>query len=172
MAIQNGLAEFRGTERRFEWKGEHQGVAVIDDYGHHPTEIIATLDTLKHCGFSRSLVAFQPHRYSRTKFLFDDFLHAFDQVDEVVLTEIYPASELPLEGISGQSLFERLRQESRAKIHFVPRVEEIAAFLLPRLRPGDVVLTLGAGNIAMAGTELLALLNNQEKKASRVEAGS
>ena len=171
-AIQKGLAEFRGMERRFEWKGEHRGVAVIDDYGHHPTEITATLATLKRCGFRRSIVAFQPHRYSRTKFLFDDFLHAFDQADEVVLTEIYPASEPALEGITGQSLYERMQQESRANIHFVPRVEEIAAFLLPRLRRGDVVLTLGAGNIAMAGTELVALLTRQENKASRLEAGS
>jgi UDP-N-acetylmuramate--alanine ligase len=171
-AIQKGLAEFRGTERRFEWKGEHQGVTVIDDYGHHPTEITATLDTLKRCGFRRSIIAFQPHRYSRTKYLFDDFLHAFDEADEVVLTEIYPASELPLEGVSGRLLAERMQRESRATIHFVPRIEEIAAFLLPRLRPGDVVLTLGAGNIGMAGAELLGLLSGQEGKVSRSEAGS
>lgn len=170
-AIQRGLAEFRGTERRFEWKGEHQGVTVIDDYGHHPTEITATLDTLKHCGFRRSIVVFQPHRYSRTKFLFDDFLHAFDLADEVVLTEIYPASESPLEGISGRSLAERMRQESRASVHYVSRVEEIAAYLLPRLRAGDVVLTLGAGNIGTAGAELLGLLTEQEGKVSRSEAG-
>ena len=170
-AIQKGLAEFRGTERRFEWKGEQRGIAVIDDYGHHPTEITATLDTLKRCGFRRSIVVFQPHRYSRTKFLFDDFLHAFDQADEVVLTEIYPASEPPLEGISGQSLAERMQQESRATIHFVPRVEEIAAFLLPRLFRGDVVLTLGAGNIGMVGAELLSQLTGQEQKESRSEAG-
>jgi UDP-N-acetylmuramate--alanine ligase len=103
--------------------------------------------------------------------LFDDFLHAFDRADEVVLTEIYPASEPPLEGISGRSLAERMQQESRATIHFVPRMEEIAAFLLPRLLRGDVVLTLGAGNIGMVGAELLSLLTGQEQKESRSEAG-
>ena len=169
--IRQGLAGFGGVERRFQVRGMVDGVTVVDDYGHHPTEITATLDTLKHCGFRRSIVVFQPHRYSRTKFLFDDFLHAFDLADEVVLTEIYPASESPLEGISGRSLAERMRQESRASVHYVSRVEEIAAYLLPRLRAGDVVLTLGAGNIGTAGAELLGLLTEQEGKVSRSEAG-
>jgi UDP-N-acetylmuramate--alanine ligase len=170
-AIQQGLAEFRGTERRFELKGEHRGIVVIDDYGHHPAEITATLTTLRQCGFRRAFVVFQPHRYSRTKFLFDDFLHAFDEADEVVLTEIYPASELPIEGISGRSLATGIEQQSRAQIHFVPRMEDIAVFLLPRLRSGDVVLTLGAGNIGMAGDQLLNLLAGQEDRVPQRKAG-
>jgi UDP-N-acetylmuramate--alanine ligase len=170
-AIQRGLADFRGTERRFELKGEHGGVVVIDDYGHHPTEISVTLTTLRQCGFRRTFVAFQPHRYSRTKFLFDDFLHAFDEADEVIMTEIYPASEAPIDGVSGRLLASRIEQESRARVHFVPRVEDVAAFLLPRLHSGDVVLTLGAGSIGMAGDQLLNLLAEQEEELSRREAG-
>jgi UDP-N-acetylmuramate--alanine ligase len=163
-AIRRGLAEFRGTERRFEFKGEEGGITVLDDYGHHPTEIRATLTALRQCGFSRVVVAFQPHRYTRTKFLFDDFLHAFEEADVVVLTEIYAASEPPLEGISGQAFSEALRAASRASVHFVPRVDDVADFLMPQVRPGDVVLTLGAGNIWNAGVQLLAKLSFQKQK--------
>jgi UDP-N-acetylmuramate--alanine ligase len=157
-AIRKGLAGFRGTERRFEFKGEQCGVTVLDDYGHHPTEIRATLAALRLCGFTRSLVVFQPHRYSRTRFLFEDFLNAFDDADEVVVTEIYAASELPIPGISGRVLAEKLKEKSTAVIHFVPRVDEVADFLASRVRTGDVVLTLGAGNIGTAGNQLLIRL--------------
>jgi UDP-N-acetylmuramate--alanine ligase len=165
-AIRRGLAEFRGTERRFEFKGEEGGITVLDDYGHHPTEIRATLTALRQCGFSRVVVAFQPHRYTRTKFLFDDFLHAFEEADVVVLTEIYAASEPPLEGISGQAFSEALREASRASVHFVPRVDDVADFLMPQVRSGDVVLTLGAGNIWNAGVQLLAKISLQKQKVT------
>lgn len=161
--IRKGLAEFRGTERRFEVKGKQGGVTVIDDYGHHPTEILATLAAFRQCGFERCIVVFQPHRYTRTKFLWDEFVHAFGEADEVVLTEIYAASEQPMEGISGAVLAERLTKVSRAPIHFVPAVQDVAAFLMPRLKPGDAVLTLGAGNVWTVGTELLRRLAAQQK---------
>jgi len=171
-AIRKGLSDFRGTERRFELKGEWGGITVLDDYGHHPTEIRATLAALKHCGFARTVVAFQPHRYSRTKFLFEDFLEAFDETDEVVVTEIYAASEQPIKGISGEAFAGKLKKKSLARIHFVPRVDDVANFLLPRLRTGDAVLTLGAGNIWTAGTQLLHLLAAQERTIPRKEFGT
>lgn len=161
-AIRKGLADFRGTERRFEFKGEYKGITVLDDYGHHPTEIRATLSALRHCEFTRAIVVFQPHRYSRTKFLFNEFLHAFDEADEVVLTEIYAASEEPLKGISGRALADALKKGSKAKIHFVPRVEDIADYLAPQLRAGDVVLTMGAGNIGSVGVQLLEKLTEEK----------
>lgn len=171
-AIQKGLADFRGTERRFEFKGKQDGVAVLDDYGHHPTEIRATLAALKQCGYRRSIVVFQPHRYSRTKFLFNEFVHAFDAADEVVLTEIYAASERPLEGVSGQILAEHLGRESKATIHFIPSVDAVADFLLPRVQPGDGVLTLGAGNVWKAGADLLERLTERQEKALPPETKS
>jgi UDP-N-acetylmuramate--alanine ligase len=153
--IRRGLSNFRGIGRRLEIV--HQGdVMVVDDYGHHPKEIEATLSALRSTiKKSRLWVLFQPHRYTRTKDLFEDFAKAFGHADEVVITEIYAASEEPIRGITGEALADAVKKEREGRgVAFVPRVAEIAPAVLPRLKKGDVVLTLGAGDIWKAGKEL------------------
>ncbi len=153
--IRKGLANFRGIARRLEIV--HQGdVMVVDDYGHHPKEIDATLSALRSAVKKRKLwVLFQPHRYTRTKDLFEDFAKAFGEADEVVITEIYAASEEPIRGVSGKALADAVKKKQGGRgVAFVPRVDAIAEAVLPRLQKGDVVLTLGAGDIWKAGKEL------------------
>lgn len=155
-AIIRGLANFGGVGRRFERKGERDGVLVVDDYGHHPTEIMATLDTARQCYPDRRLVvAFQPHRFTRTQALFGEFCKAFSQVDTLMLTEIYPASEKPIPGVSGQSLAQGIRQVSETDVQFFEDFDALSGALPETLRPGDVLLTLGAGNIWTIGTQWL-----------------
>jgi UDP-N-acetylmuramate--alanine ligase len=152
------LASFEGIHRRFELRGEVGGVTVIDDYGHHPEEVRATLRAARE-GYGRRLVAvFQPHRYTRTRDLFDDFLSAFDDADLLVLTEIYPAGEDRIDGVSGEALYEALRRRGHADVRFVAARDAIAGSLLPLLRGGDMVVTLGAGDIHRVGDDLLRAL--------------
>jgi UDP-N-acetylmuramate--alanine ligase len=152
------LAEFGGIHRRFEVKGEESGILVVDDYGHHPEEIRATLRAARE-GFARRLVvAFQPHRYTRTRDLFGEFLEAFDDADLVLLTEIYPAGEPRLDGVSGEALHQALRRRGHLDVRWVPARDGLAEACLGVVRPGDLVLTLGAGDIHRSGDELLALL--------------
>jgi UDP-N-acetylmuramate--alanine ligase len=152
------LASFDGIHRRFEVKGEAGGVIVVDDYGHHPVEVRATLSAARE-GYGRRLVAiFQPHRYSRTRDLFEEFLTAFDDADLLVLTGIYPAGEERIEGVSGEALYEALRRRGHADVRFVSDRAAVAAELLPFLRGGDMVVTLGAGDVHRVGDELLRVL--------------
>lgn len=147
-----GLASFRGVGRRFEYKGEKNGVTVVDDYGHHPAEIMATIAAARDVFPGRRLVAaFQPHRFSRTQALFGEFCKLFDKVDELLLTEIYAASEKPIPGISGQNLAIGIKQVSDTPVHFFPTLDEMATGLDEILKPGDVLLTLGAGTITRLG---------------------
>lgn len=155
-AVLRGLTNFGGVGRRFEIKGERDGVTVVDDYGHHPKEIVATLHTARDFFPGRRLVVlFQPHRFSRTKALFGDFCRAFEQADRLLLLEIYPASEAPLPGISGSSLAQGIRQVSRTPVDFFPDMGSAGEALSDILRPGDVLLTLGAGNVWQAGQGFL-----------------
>jgi len=150
------LEEFSGVERRLERKGEARGVMVIDDYAHHPSEIKATLETVK--ALRRRVVAiFQPHRYTRTKLLFEEFLTSFDGADLLFLTEIYPAGESPIDGVSAEGLYRGMRERGR-EIYFVPERERLIEEVLPRLREGDLVITLGAGNIYETAEEILEAL--------------
>ncbi len=143
-----GLKNFRGVGRRFELKGEKNGITVIDDYGHHPAEIASTLRTARDVFPGRRLVAaFQPHRFTRTQALFCEFCKIFDMVDVLLLTEIYAASEKPIPGISGLSLAQGIRQVCSTPVHFYQTLPEMAGNLDDILRPGDVLLTLGAGSI-------------------------
>ena len=152
------LAEFGGIHRRFEVRGEEQGVLVVDDYGHHPEEIRATLRAARE-GFPRRLVvAFQPHRYSRTRDLFAEFLEAFDDADVLSLTEIYPAGEQRIEGVTGEALYQALKRRGHIDVSFTPSRDRVAADLLDLVRPGDLVLVLGAGDIYRTADELLDLL--------------
>ncbi len=154
--IRSAFATFRGAKRRMELKGEKRGVIVYDDYGHHPTEIATTIQGLRAAiGEKRLIVAFQPHRYTRTRDSFQEFLSVFDAADVVVLTDIYSAREEPIEGITGERLFEEVAKKSHAKCLFAP-FELLADTLAKLLRPHDVLLTIGAGNITYIGPEVLS----------------
>ncbi|MGE4291278.1 MAG: UDP-N-acetylmuramate--L-alanine ligase [Desulfovibrio sp.] len=155
-AILRGLANFGGVGRRFERKGERKGVLVVDDYGHHPAEIMATLNTAKSCYPDRRLVvAFQPHRFTRTQALFGEFCKAFTKADLLLLTEIYPACESPIPGVNGLSLAQGIRQISDTKVTFYENFEQIEQELPLLLSPGDLFLTLGAGSIWQVGENYL-----------------
>ena len=157
--IAGALASFGGVQRRLDIKGEAEGILVVDDYGHHPTEIRATLDAVREGWPERRLVvAFQPHRYTRTKALFDDFKIAFHRADVLYLTDIYAASESPLEGVTTAALVEAVKKHGQKEVRYVPEVENLAPELSEYLQPGDLLLTLGAGNIVATGEELLQLL--------------
>ena len=152
-----GLARFGGVGRRFEIKGEKNGVLVVDDYGHHPAEIHATLTTARQVFPQRRLVVvFQPHRFTRTQALFGEFCKAFDAVDKLWLLEIYPASEKPIPGVSGQSLAQGIRQVSATDVSYVPDMPSLLAALRAELRDGDLLLTLGAGSVTNIGPQYLA----------------
>jgi UDP-N-acetylmuramate--alanine ligase len=154
-AIKEALKEFGGVQRRFQIKGEMKGVLVVDDYGHHPTEIKATLTAAKLVWNRRLIAVFQPHRYTRTQHLFKEFLTAFYQADILILTEIYPAGEDPIAGVSAKRLFEGIKEHGHKQVLFVPDKEEIPATLFSLMKAGDVVLILGAGDIWQVGDELL-----------------
>lgn len=153
--VRKGLAAFTGVERRFHLRGEKGGIMVVDDYGHHPTEIRATLEAAKQGWGRRVVVLFQPHRYSRTRDLMTDFVHAFDQADAVFITDIYPAGETAIPGVSGERLAETVRSSGACEVVWIERKEELAKRVLPSLKSGDMVMTLGAGDIWKAGVELL-----------------
>lgn len=155
-----GLARFGGVGRRFERKGEKGGITVIDDYGHHPAEIRATLSTVKQVFPDRRvIVVFQPHRFSRTQALFGEFCQAFEGTDKLFLTEIYPASEKPIPGVSGQSLAQGVRQISKTEVEFLPDFDTIVEALKTELKPGDVLITQGAGSVTTVGPRVLNNVN-------------
>ena len=156
--IRAGLEEFAGVGRRFDVKGVIKDITLIDDYGHHPAEIRATLEAARGCNFSRILVLFQPHRYTRTKHLWDDFCSAFNQADMVVLMDIYAAGELPIPGITGQALADAIRAAGHKNVVFHSSMQQGIEELLKAARPGDAILTIGAGNVSRAAGELAVLL--------------
>ena len=156
--IARGLKSFRGVDRRFQVKGVAGGVTVVDDYGHHPTEIKATLQAARECGYGRVLVLFQPHRYTRTRDLMEDFVGAFGDADAVQVLDIYAASEQPIEGISGEKLAEAIREAGGGRVLYAASMTEAVERLAEDARPGDMVLTLGAGSVSQAGGMLLERL--------------
>ena len=168
VTIQKALAAFTGVQRRFQVRGTADGVTVVDDYGHHPVEIRATLAAAKAGFDSRIVTVFQPHRYTRTKHLFDEFLTAFNQADVLVVMDIYGAGEAPIEGVSAAALAEGIRAHGHRNVSYlggdrariVDHVREIS-------RPGDIVLTLGAGDVSQLGPEILRRLetSSQERRA-------
>ena len=154
--IRQGLAGFTGVDRRFQVRGEAGGVLVVDDYGHHPTEIRATLETLRgRAGSRRTVVLFQPHRYTRTQHLWDEFCRAFHLADLLLLVDIYPAGEEALPGVSAEALAEAITRRGHRQVVYAGDVRAAAERLAREVREGDVVLTLGAGNVWTAGDELL-----------------
>jgi UDP-N-acetylmuramate--alanine ligase len=156
--IREALATFSGVDRRFQVRGKERGITVVDDYGHHPTEVRATLDSARLCGFNRIHVLFQPHRFTRTFHLMDEFARAFHKADSLFVMDIYAASEKPIEGVSAQSLVERIRQFGHRGVEYVGTIDRGVAALLGAARDGDLVLTLGAGNVWQAGEKVLAAL--------------
>jgi UDP-N-acetylmuramate--alanine ligase len=157
--IRDGLNSYAGVQRRMQNKGTTANITVVDDYGHHPTEIRATLSAIKQAWPNQRLVVvFQPHRYSRTRALFNDFQSCFHQADVLVMCDIYAASEDPVEGVSSELLLEATRKHGQRHTHYIAEVSTMAQELFSLLRPGDLVLTLGAGNISMVGEQLLEIL--------------
>jgi UDP-N-acetylmuramate--alanine ligase len=156
--IREALATFSGVDRRFQVRGKEKGITVVDDYGHHPTEIRATLDGARICGFRRVHVLFQPHRYTRTFHLMDEFARSFHQADNVFIMDIYAASEKPIEGVTAEALVERIRQFGHRAVEHVGSMDRGVDALLGAARDGDLVLTLGAGSVWQAGEKVLARL--------------
>jgi UDP-N-acetylmuramate--alanine ligase len=156
--IREALASFSGVDRRFQVRGKERGITVVDDYGHHPTEIRATLEAARQCGFRRIHVLFQPHRYTRTYHLLDEFGRSFHQADNVFVMDIYAASEKPIEGVTAEALAERIRQFGHRGVEYVGTLDAGVEALHKVARDGDMVLTLGAGSVWQAGERLLERL--------------
>jgi UDP-N-acetylmuramate--alanine ligase len=156
--LRSALAEFGGVQRRFTVRGEAAGVTVVDDYGHHPTEVQATLAGARRAFGRRLVVAFQPHRYTRTHELLNEFATSFNDADVVFVSSVYAAGEEPIPGATSEALVEAIQAHGHRDVTFVEKRTELARALLPRLREGDLVLTLGAGDITQVGPELLELL--------------
>lgn len=155
--IRRALDEFRGVDRRFQLKGKVGGVSVVDDYGHHPTEIRATLAAARQCGFKRVHVVFQPHRYTRTRELMDDFASAFKDADTLLVLDIYAASEQPISGITGEALAERITAYGTFAA-YAASFENAVAQACANAQPGDMILTLGAGSVSQIGPMLMDAL--------------
>jgi len=156
--IRSALDGFRGVDRRFQLKGKAAGVSVIDDYGHHPTEIRATLAAARQCGFRRVHVIFQPHRYTRTRDLMDEFATAFADADTLCLLDIYPASEKPIEGITAEALTSRIAGAGKRNVAYARSFADAVATAAALAQPGDMVLTLGAGSVSQMGAMILEKL--------------
>ena len=159
--IRAGLAKFSGVGRRFEIKGKFSGVTLIDDYGHHPAEIRATLEAARGCGYKRLLVLFQPHRYTRTLHLWEDFRRSFNQADVLVITDIYAAGETPIEGITGERLAEAVSSAGLKNVVYSSTLQGGIEYMLREARPGDAVLTIGAGSVGRVIDELALLLGSR-----------
>lgn len=156
--IREGLANFTGVGRRFDLKGVINGITLIDDYGHHPAEIAATLEAARLCRFTRLLVLFQPHRFTRTLHLWDEFCRAFNQADIVVMTDIYAASESPIPGITAEGLVAAIRAAGHKHVVYRSSMQDGIEYLLKEAHPGDAILTIGAGNVGRAIGEMAILL--------------
>ena len=157
-AIARVLKEFRGVHRRFELLGFVRGISVVDDYAHHPTEVKATLRAAKQTNANRVIGVFQPHRYTRTMFLHREFGESFGDADVIVINEIYAAGELPIEGVSAGLIVDAIKQRENRPVHYFKTTEEITDFLSDTAKPGDLIMTLGAGNIRTVGVDLVERL--------------
>jgi len=159
--IEAGLAAFKGTERRFELKYDSNGIKIIDDYGHHPSEIKATIEAAKNIAHKRIIVIFQPHRYSRTKFLMEEFTGCFQSADCLILTDIYAASERPLSGVSSEALAHAIKERFTDLDVVYLKKEHIIDYILRIAQKADVILTLGAGDIGKVSDELVQRFKRQ-----------
>jgi UDP-N-acetylmuramate--alanine ligase len=160
-AIRAGLDQFRGVDRRFQLRGRAAGVSVIDDYGHHPTEIKATLAAARQCGFRKVHVVFQPHRYTRTRDLIEDFTTAFGDADSLFVLDIYAASENPIEGTTGEILAKRIAEKADMRVQYANSFADAANSVANVAQEGDMILTLGAGSVSQLGPMILEKLNDR-----------
>jgi UDP-N-acetylmuramate--alanine ligase len=159
--IRTGLDQFRGVDRRFQLRGQAAGVSVIDDYGHHPTEIRATLAAARQCGFGKVHVVFQPHRYTRTRDLMEEFATAFGDADSLWVLDIYAASEKPIEGISGEALARAIGEKSGRETQYAGSFADAASSVAAAAEDGDMILTLGAGSVSQLGPMILEKLKER-----------
>lgn len=156
--VKKHFVTFSGMGRRFQKVGEFDGISIYDDYAHHPTEIKATLSCAESFKNKRVIAVFQPHRYTRLKNLWNDFLDAFEGVDEVIITDVYAASEDPIDGVTGENFAKALKQHTNIDCKYISGdIKSVAKGLFPLLENGDIVIGLGAGTITSLGKELLAL---------------
>ncbi len=160
--VKKSLAGFTGVERRFTIRGEAGGVIVVDDYGHHPAEVQATLEAAQRAWGRRLVVAFQPHRYTRTHHLFDELTRAFNRADVLFVSDVYSAGEAPIEGATSRHLVAAIRAHGHRDATYVPDRSDLASAIAARVEEGDIVVTLGAGDVTRTGPELLALLGGDE----------
>jgi len=167
--IREGLAKFAGVGRRFDIKGNVNNITVVDDYGHHPAEIRATLEAARGCKFNRLLVLFQPHRFSRTQHLWDEFSRSFNQADLLVLIDIYAASETPIAGITSEALANNIREAGHKNVHYYRSMQAAIEFVLREAKPGDAILTIGAGNVSRASGEFMVLLGTEYRMTDGVK---
>src|ERR1700735_4038654 len=161
-AIRAGLDQFRGVDRRFQLRGRAAGVSVIDDYGHHPTELKATLAAARSCGFRKVHVVFQPHRYTRTRDLLEGFTIAFGDADSLFVLDIYAASEKAIEGISGEALARTIREKGGRSAQYVGSLADAVSSAAAVAEDGDMILTLGAGSVSQLGPTILEKLKERE----------
>ena len=161
--IVKGLSQFHGAKRRFQTKGHVKNVWIVDDYAHHPTEIAATLKAARDTNPRRLVCVFQPHRYSRTKLLLKEFGSAFKDTDVLVLTDIYAAGEKPIEGVNGESMLKEVIETTSQDVSYIPNVDEIANYLVDIVEEGDLVITMGAGNVYKVGEQLVEMLKRRKK---------
>ncbi|HSK01716.1 MAG TPA: UDP-N-acetylmuramate--L-alanine ligase [Kofleriaceae bacterium] len=167
-AYARAIAQFEGVARRFTVRGEVGGITVVDDFGHHPSEVKATLSGARSAFHGRRVVAaFQPHRYSRTRDQLADFARAFHDADRIVICDIFPAGERPIDGVSSEVLVRLVRDAGHPDVSYVPRREDVAAELADKARPGDLLITLGAGNIQLSCNEVIELLEKRHGAASK-----
>jgi len=162
--IRKGLSAFSGVQRRLEIKGKLNGITIVDDYGHHPTEIVATLSAARQMWKGRLIVVFQPHRYTRTRALFDEFTRSFGDADVLVLNDIYPASEAPIPGINSAALWAAIKEAGHPRVEYIGQAQPTLDFLRAMVQKGDTVITLGAGSVYKIGEALLGELKKGTKK--------
>jgi UDP-N-acetylmuramate--alanine ligase len=162
--VRKALREFSGVQRRFQIKGEVGGIIVVDDYGHHPTEVKATLAAAASGLERRVVVVFQPHRYTRTQHLLEDFFTAFNQADKLIVTDIYAAGEKPIPGVSGQALYEGIKSHGHKDVTYIAEKNKLADHLTTVLKRGDLMITLGAGDVWKVGEEVLEKLKHGDRK--------
>jgi UDP-N-acetylmuramate--alanine ligase len=167
--IRTGLDCFQGVDRRFQIKGEFEGITIVDDYGHHPTEIRATLEAARLWGAKRVIAIFQPHRYTRTLFLMDDFAHSFQAADRVYVLDIYPASEKPIPGVTSQRLVERMAELGFERARYAPSEQAVIQGVLEDLRPADMILTVGAGSVGRIGDTLAEAIRGRSVRRGAVQ---
>jgi UDP-N-acetylmuramate--alanine ligase len=164
--VKSSLASFTGVQRRFTVVGEPQGITIVDDYAHHPAEVHATLEAARRAYDRKLIVAFQPHRYTRTRHCFDELTRAFNLADTLLLVDVYAAGEEPIEGADSAHLASAIRAHGHRDVSHVGAVDGLAQLLRERAQPGDVVITMGAGNITHVSRSLLTLLTSDIKGAS------